>query len=155
MTFHLPFVKHKSDGSNLVRRDYFHNLFNELFNNDFYTFPTSFAAGNEKSILPRTDISETDAAYCIEVELPGMQANDIELKIDNNILTIRGKKEETTEDKDKNYYMRERYYGIFQRSITLPSNISEEHIDAQFDNGILCIRIPKREAGKTKKIEIK
>ncbi|MDD9139502.1 MAG: Hsp20/alpha crystallin family protein [Candidatus Cardinium sp.] len=154
MTFHLPFVKHKSDSNNLVRRDYFHNLFNELFN-DFYTFPASSAAGSERSILPRIDISETDAAYCIEVELPGMQTSDIELKIDNDMLTIRGKKEETSEDREKNYYMRERYCGIFQRSITLPSNISEEHIDAQFDNGILSIHIPKKEVGKVKKIEVK
>jgi HSP20 family protein len=89
------------------------------------------------------------------VELPGMQAKDIELKIDNNMLTIKGKRDETTESKEKNYYMRERYYGIFQRSITLPSNIDEMHIDAQFDNGILCINIPKKEIGKTKKIDIK
>ncbi|ROT47518.1 Hsp20/alpha crystallin family protein [Candidatus Cardinium hertigii] len=154
MTFNLPFIKHKSDEGNLTRRDHFHNLFNDLFN-EFYSFPTSASVGNERSILPRTDISETDSAYCIEVELPGMQAKDIELKIDNNMLTIKGKRDETTESKEKNYYMRERYYGIFQRSITLPSNIDEMHIDAQFDNGILCINIPKKEIGKTKKIDIK
>ena len=94
-------------------------------------------------LSPRIDVSETDDEYKIEAELPGINQKEIDVKIDNNILTIKGKKEDTKEKKDKNYHLRERYYGTFQRSISLPSNIESDKIDASFKNGVLHIVVPK------------
>ncbi|XP_044733493.1 small heat shock protein C4-like [Chrysoperla carnea] len=95
---------------------------------------------------------ENDSEYNLEMELPGITQDNIDLKIDSNILTIEGKKEQSPEKKDHNYHMQERYYGSFYRSISLPSNIDEEHIEAQFKDGILSIKIPKKEQSKAKKI---
>ena len=105
-------------------------------------------------LSPRIDISETDAAYKIEAELPGINQKEIDVKIDNNILTIKGKKEDIKEEKEKNYHLRERYYGAFQRSISLPNNIEPEKIKASFENGVLNISVPKNDKRTPKKIEI-
>lgn len=153
MSFNLPFIRNKSELNTIARKDYMGSLLQDMLD-EFRSFNMPQFIGSERSLLPRTDVSETDSEYCLEVELPGMDASDIELKIDNNILTIKGNKIEKSENKDKNYYMRERYYGEFQRSITLPSNIQEESITARFGDGILYIRIPKKEQSKSKRIEV-
>ena len=105
-------------------------------------------------LSPRIDISETDNEYKIEAELPGINQKEIDVKIDNNILTIKGKKEDVKEEKEKNYHLRERYYGAFQRSISLPNNIEPEKIKASFENGVLNISVPKSDKRAPKKIEI-
>ena len=84
-----------------------------------------------------------------------MKQSDIELQLNNNILTIKGKIEESAESEEKNYFMRERYYGSFQRSITLPNNVIEDNIDATFKDGILNITINKKPGSSIKKIEVK
>ena len=124
-------------------------MFNEL-----YSLPTSFLSKSGVDLSPRIDISETDAAYKIEAELPGINQKEIDVKIDNNILTIKGKKEDIKEEKEKNYHLRERYYGAFQRSISLPNNIEPEKIKASFENGVLNISVPKNDKRTPKKIEI-
>jgi HSP20 family protein len=101
------------------------------------------------------DISETESEYKIEVELPSINQQDIEVKIDNNILTVKGKREEEKEEKERTYYTRERYYGSFQRSVSLPNNVNPDDIQAKFENGILHIRIPKKAQDNVRKIEIK
>lgn len=75
--------------------------------------------------------------------------------MDNNILTIKGKKEEESETSERNYHVRERYYRSFKRSISLPNNVKADDVDARYENGVLHVRIPKKEQEKTKKIEIK
>jgi HSP20 family protein len=107
------------------------------------------------SLLPRLNISETDNKYFIEAELPGVKQSDLELKLDNNILVIKGRTEESKESKERNYFMRERYYGSFQRSLTLPNNINENDIIANFKDGILNIEITKKLENSTKNIEVK
>jgi len=92
--------------------------------------------------------------YRLELELPGVLQDNIDIKVDSNILTIEGTKEKISENKDLNYHMQERYYGSFYRSISLPSNINEEHIEAKFKDGILQIKIPKKEHSTAKKIKL-
>lgn len=100
------------------------------------------------------DIYETPDSYEIEAAMPGIKPEDVDITLNNNVLTIRG--ETTTEEKeDKNYHLRERRTGSFIRSITLPSLINSDAIDAQFDNGILKLRLPKAEEAKPKHIDIK
>jgi HSP20 family protein len=145
---YLPKLRSKSE-SIRTRDSVFDDLFNEL-----YSLPTSFLSKSGVDLSPRIDISETDAAYKIEAELPGINQKEIDVKIDNNILTIKGKKEDIKEEKEKNYHLRDRYYGAFQRSISLPNNIEPEKIKASFENGVLNISVPKNDKRTPKKIEI-
>ena len=143
---YLPRLRSKS----IRTRD---SIFDDLFN-ELYSLPTSFLSKSGMDLSPRIDISETDNEYKIEAELPGINQKEIDVKIDNNILTIKGKKEDVKEEKEKNYHLRERYYGAFQRSISLPNNIEPEKIKASFENGVLNISVPKSDKRTPKKIEI-
>ena len=85
---------------------------------------------------PAVDVVEKDNAYQISAELPGMDENNIEVKVSDDILTITGEKKEEKEEKDKNYYMSERRYGSFQRSFQLPAGVDQSRIDATFQKGV-------------------
>ncbi|WP_342226305.1 Hsp20/alpha crystallin family protein [Rickettsia endosymbiont of Urophora cardui] len=153
MAFNLPRIRNKSElQNNSNKRSYIDDIFNNFFNEiASFSYP---ASENNRMLSPRTNIMENDSEYNLEMELPGVTQDNIDLKIDSNILTIEGQKEQSTEKKDYNYHMQERYYGSFYRSISLPSNIDEEHIEAQFKDGILSIKIPKKEQSKAKKIKV-
>ena len=154
MTFNLPKVHQDRNLTNQHKRGNIDSLFNSLLDDFFYP---SLARNSQKdnSLSPRMDISETETEYKIEVELPGISQQDIEVKMDNNILTVKGKMEEEKEEKERTYYTRERYYGLFQRSVSLPNNVNPDDIDARFNNGILHIQIPKKVQDNAKKIAIK
>lgn len=153
MAFNLPRLRTKSEPTDIRRRDYGDSIFDDFFN-ELYSLPTSFLSRSGVDLSPRIDVSETDNDYHLEAELPGITQKEIDVKIDNNVLTIKGKKEESSEGKGKNYYIRERYYGSFQRSVSLPSNIIADKISAKFENGILHITIPKDNKKTAKKIEV-
>ncbi len=154
MTINLPIFRSRfTDIAN--NRQNIENIFAEFFN-DFNKPASSLLSETMRaSLLPRLNISETDNKYFIEAELPGVKQSDLELKLDNNILVIKGKTEESKESKERNYFMRERYYGSFQRSLTLPNNINENDITANFKDGILNIEITKKLENSTKNIEVK
>jgi HSP20 family protein len=106
---------------------------------------------------PRVDISETDNAISVHAELPGIDKKDVKITVnDGNILTISGekKREEKSENLEKNYMRIERSYGSFARSFTLPENVAAENINAAFENGVLNITIPKKEPAKPKELEV-
>lgn len=106
---------------------------------------------------PRVDVAETDGSITLHAELPGIDKKDVKITVnEGNILTIAGekKREEKTEDKEKNYMRIERSYGSFARSFTLPDNVSTENINAAFDNGVLTITVPKKEPAKPKELEV-
>jgi len=106
---------------------------------------------------PAVDISETDKAYEITAELPGMDESNIDVKFADGVLTIKGEKKEEREEKKKDYYVSERRYGSFQRSFPVPESVDANKIEAKFVNGVLTIKLPKSaEAQKNeKKIAIK
>jgi HSP20 family protein len=153
MTINLPIFR--SRFTDIAKnRENIENIFEEFFN-DFNRASSLLSETVRASLLPRLNISETDNKYFIEAELPGVKQSDLELKLDNNILVIKGKTEESKESKERNYFMRERYYGSFQRSLTLPNNINENYITANFKDGILNIEITKKLENSTKSIEVK
>ena len=153
MTINLPIFR--SRFTDIAKnRENIENIFEEFFND--FNRPSSLLSETVRaSLLPKLNISETDNKYFIEAELPGVKQSDLELKLDNNILVIKGKTEESKESKERNYFMRERYYGSFQRSLTLPNNINENDITANFKDGILNIEITKKLENSTKSIEVK
>lgn len=153
MSFNLPRIRNKSELQHHTNKqsyvdDIFNNFFNEIAS---ISYPTHY---NNKVLSPKTDITENESEYHLEIELPGVTQDNLDLKLDSNILIIDGKKEQSTEKKDHNYHMKERYYGSFSRSISLPSNVDEEHVTANFKDGVLSIKIPKKEQSKAKKIKI-
>jgi len=151
MTINLPIFRSRfTDIAN--NRENIENIFAEFFNDFNRTSSSLLSETVRASLLPKLNISETDNKYFIEAELPGVKQGDLELKLDNNILVIKGK---TEESKERNYFMRERYYGSFQRSLTLPNNINENDIIANFKDGILNIEITKKLENSTKNIEVK
>ena len=92
---------------------------------------------------PAVDVCERDKEYEITAELPGLDANSVEVKLANGILTIKGEKKEEKEEKRKDYYLSERRFGSFQRSFQVPEGIDEDKIQANFEKGVLTVILPK------------
>lgn len=108
------------------------------------------------SISPKLDIAELKDKYEIKAELPGMDEKDINLSLEDGLLTISGEKKTETENKDKGYYLKECSYGTFSRSVRLPENIADDKIAASFSKGVLTIDMPKKDEAiaKARKISI-
>ncbi len=106
---------------------------------------------------PATDASATEDAYVVEVELPGVKEEDIDVEHHGNVLTVKGHKHSTKEEKDKTYYYSERTYGAFQRTFRLPADVDEGGIEASAKDGVLTLRLPKKKEAEDakRKIEIK
>ncbi len=103
---------------------------------------------------PQVDIYEDEEAVIIHAELPGMDQKDIEVKIENCTLTLRGERKHEQDIKKENYHRVERYYGSFQRSFSLPHTIDQEKVKAACDKGVLTITLPKKEETKPKQINV-
>jgi HSP20 family protein len=104
---------------------------------------------------PALDISERKDAYLVTVELPGVEADDLEITLEDGLLTIQGERQFTSESSEEQFHRIERRYGAFRRSITLPAQVQAEQIQASFDNGVLQIVVPKMEEAKPKRIQVR
>ena len=106
---------------------------------------------------PAVDVAETEKAYEITAELPGLDGKNVEVKFADGILTIKGEKQEEKEEKKKDYYLSKRSYGSFQRSFQVPDSVDPDKIEASFKNGVLTVTLPKNaDSQKTaKKITVK
>lgn len=125
------------------------NRLSRAFGNDF---PTPSSGGDW---MPAVNVEETREELVLTAELPGMKRDDVEIEVENNILTIRGERtEERTEGEEKKYHLWERHYGSFQRSFTLPRTVRSDEISADYENGLLRIRMPKAAEAQTRRIEI-
>jgi HSP20 family protein len=109
------------------------------------------------TVAPSVDIAETEKAYELTADLPGMEEKNIEVKLVNGSLSIKGEKKEEKEEKKKDYYLQERRFGSFERCFTIPEGVDSEKIEASFKKGVLTVTLPKKaEAIKPeKKIEVK
>ena len=105
-------------------------------------------------LSPAVDITETDEAYKVSVEVPGMEAKEVEVSVDDTTLVISGEKKEEREEKKKGYYLSERQYGSFERRIALPSGADAGKIKATTKDGVLEITLPKTEQAKQAKRKI-
>jgi HSP20 family protein len=110
------------------------------------------SADKRFAIAPAADVSEKDNEYEITVELAGMDVNDIEVKLSDDVLTIKGEKKEQKEERKKDYYLCERCYGSFRRTFRLPAGVDSSKIEASFAKVVLTLKLPKRvEAQKSEK----
>jgi HSP20 family protein len=104
---------------------------------------------------PALDISERKDAYLVTVELPGVEADDLEITLEDGLLTIQGERQFTQESSEQQFHRIERRYGAFRRSITLPAHVMAEQIEATVDNGVLQIMVPKMEEATPKRIQVR
>ena len=103
---------------------------------------------------PAVDIYETENELVVKADLPDLQEKDIDVRVENNTLTIRGERRFEKEVNEDNYLRVERSYGTFTRSFSLPNTVNPEAIRAEYRNGVLTVRMPKREESKPKQIKI-
>lgn len=131
-------------------REKMDRLFEEMWRDPFFS---GWDVG--RPWTPALDFSETKDDYIVRLEAPGVKQDDIEVTLQNNVLTIQGKRERSEEHKDETVHRVERVYGSFSRSLTIPSGVKVDDISATYKDGILEIRLPKSEESKPKKIELK
>jgi HSP20 family protein len=105
--------------------------------------------------LPAIDIVESDEHVTVRAEVPGIDPKDLNVSVLGNELVLSGEKKESSETKDKGYYRSESRYGTFHRSLTLPEGLDTEHVDAQYANGVLTLKLKKSPQFAPKRIEVK
>src|SRR5947207_13299618 len=124
---------------------------NRLFNDDFER------RGEESSLTawaPAVDIYETEHELVVKADLPEIDPKDLDIRVENNILTIRGERKFEKKVNEDNYLRVERTYGSFARSFTLANTVNSDAIKADYQNGVLTLTIPKREEAKPKQIKV-
>jgi HSP20 family protein len=116
--------------------------------------PSLFPRESER--VPAIDVVEKEDAYVVEASLPGVNSDDLEITATDRTLVIKGETQEEKEEKEEGRYLyRERRYGAFSRSITLPDDVNADEAEAEFKDGILKLKLPKAESAKRKNISIK
>src|SRR5208283_5215015 len=131
-----------------AQRD-FDRMFREAF-----TGQLGDAELSTRSWAPPVDIYETEDAIVLKAELPGIDPKDVEVRVEDNTLYLKGERNYEKEVKEQNYHRVERSYGSFARSFSLPNSISAEKVKAEYKDGLLTLTMPKREEAKPKTIKI-
>jgi HSP20 family protein len=105
--------------------------------------------------MPSLDLSETKDALVLKMEVPGMDPKDIQIALQENLLTVKGEKKQEKEDKDEHYHRVERSYGAFARTVRLPVAVDAQKVSASFKNGLLVVTLPKTTGAKGVTIPVK
>ena len=145
--------------SNLIRwepmremvtlRDAMDRLFDEAFRRPWYT------DGGFGIDTPAVDLYQTNDDVVVKMAVPGMKPDDIQISITGDLLTVKGEVKEEKDNKEKSYHIREQRWGSFERSLTLPTAVRSDKAQAEFENGVLSITLPKAEDVKPKTITVK
>lgn len=106
------------------------------------------------TFVPPVDIYEDEHSITLKLEVPGMNERDIDIKLENNTLSVRGERNFEKEEKEENFHRIERRYGAFARSFTLPNTVDTENVEANYENGVLRVKLAKRAEAKPKQIKI-
>jgi HSP20 family protein len=121
--------------------------------NQFFSTPTG-NGGNGFTWLPAVDVTETDNELVLSFDLPGLSQEQIAIELEDNVLTVSGERERKHEQTGDNFYRWERRFGTFSRSVALPAGVTEDQIQATYENGVLEIHVPKPEEQRRKRIQI-
>jgi HSP20 family protein len=139
-------VRFTQDPLTLLREE-MNELVNRMFGNG------SLQVANMMS--PAIDVAETDDTYDIHVDLPGMKTENFDIQVQGNVVRISGLREEKKEQKDAKYHCIERQTGSFSRTVTLPCDVNEDEVAAEYINGVLSVKLPKSEQAQTKQIPVR
>ena len=143
--------------NSITRWDPFRNFtaFQDQFNR---VFESTLKANQDNSTLttwaPAVDIYETENELVLKADLPDVEEKDIDVRVENNMLTIRGERKFEQNVKEDNYLRVERTYGTFSRSFSLPNTVNTEAIQATYKNGVLSVQLPKRAESKPKQVKV-
>jgi HSP20 family protein len=143
-------------GSGNDQFDQFGRLFENMLE-DFLTPLGSYAGARDENAItsPRVNLSETDTAYEIEAEMPGVSKEDVKVSVDNRRVTIEGEsKRESAQQEGENVVYAERSFRRYARSFTLPAEVEDSRAEAKLENGILRLTLPKKESAQTRKLTI-
>lgn len=105
--------------------------------------------------LPRVDIAETEGEFVVKAEIPEVKKEDVHVTVENGVITLKGERKQEKEEKGKKFHRVERYYGSFCRSFSLPENVDESRVKAEFKDGVLTVQLPKSAEAKPKALEVK
>ncbi len=141
----VPFKREKSDLARL------HRDMDDLFGSFFGGWPTL----SERAVWPALDISEDENAITVKAEVPGCKAEDIDISVQGNTLSISGEKKHEQEKKEKGYYYAERSFGSFRRDLTLSTDVDPSKVEAACKDGVLTLTLPKSEKAKPLKVKVK
>jgi HSP20 family protein len=130
-----------------------HDQVDQLFNEAFGSLPGPARNGENTVTLP-VDIRQTEDAYAIEASVPGFAPEDVEVTLDQNILTIRGVRKQESDDKQQGWVRRERRMSSVYRQVGLPAEVRPEEITASFENGVLTITVPRAQKAQPKRIPV-
>ena len=123
---------------------------NRLFESSFHGRSESSSA----SWAPAVDVHETENELIVTADLPGMNEKDLDVRVENNMLTISGERKTETNVEDDNYLRVERSYGSFSRSVALPNTVNSDAVAAEYRNGVLTVKLPKREETKPRQVKV-
>ena len=138
---------HRGHGGDLAG---LHRDMDDLFNSFFGGWPT-----HEHKLWPTIDVGEDENSIVVKAEVPGCKADDIDISVHRNTLTISGEKKADQPKEEKGYYCLERTYGSFRRDLTLPTDVDTAKIEAGCKDGVLTITLPKAERAKAIKVKVK
>jgi HSP20 family protein len=127
---------------------------NRLFSGLFEAPVPGNGTGGVRRWIPAMDLVETDEQFVLRADLPGLSENDVNVELEHDVLTVSGERKSEHEERKEGYYRVERASGAFSRSLTLPEGVDPEGIKANFDHGVLEVRIPKPEERKPRKVAI-
>jgi HSP20 family protein len=138
------------DPANLFGLQRLNRILDEAFAG--LSFPESSVVTS--TLFAPTDVSEDENALQITMELPGVDPNNVRLSLENNVLTIRGEKQQEFDENNERIHRSERVYGVFERTFVLPNTVDPDKIEARFENGVLVVRIPKAERARPREIPL-
>ena len=135
----------------MTLREAMDRLFNDAFTRPFF----SIRDGGSTWSSPAINMYQTDSEVVVKAALPGIKAEEVQINVDGDILTIRGETRQEEEQKEKSWQIHEHRWGAFERSVRLPAGVTSDKAKADFENGILTIRLPKSEEVKPRTIAIR
>ena len=137
--------------SNIVRRDPFDVAFRDFFRNMLRPLPYDL-----ETVAPeiRLDLKETEKAYMVHAEIPGVKKEDIEVSIDGNLVTVRAEVKREKEEKGESMLRSERYYGAMSRSFTLATDVDDKAATARYTDGVLELTLPKKAGSASRRLQV-
>ncbi len=127
---------------------------NRLFQDSYGTLGRGEEALSTSTFIPPVDVYEDEHNVVLKLEVPGIEEKDIDVRVENNTLHIRGERKFEKDEKEENFHRIERHYGAFTRSFTLPNTVDTNNVNADYENGVLKIRLAKRAEAKPKQIKV-
>lgn len=138
------------------RRGFADPFFNDAFrlHKELLGLPVEESGREVRTYNPPVDIHEDEHAVTLSVELPGLKAEDVDIEVDRNVLSVKGRRAAKHENKEGAAFRTERWYGAFQRAFTLPDSVDTGAIEAHMEDGVLSLRLPKKAEVKPRKITV-